>query len=119
MSLLKSNLVHGAGGFLMMGSWAAFANRDHPWPAPLQAALVQGVLTAGITLVLKRIVEAILERHPGKVWLAPLAAAAFSALMLASVHLLAGTPAFWTTVAVPFTVATCYSALYARRLRHG
>jgi hypothetical protein len=120
MSLLRSNLAHGLAGLALMGSWAAFANRHHPWPAPLQAFLVQGALTAGITLLLKRAVEIILASQPGRPWLAPLAAAAISATLLTTVHTLAGTPAFWATIAVPFTVATGYAALYTWRLsRHG
>lgn len=118
MSLLRSNLAHGFAGFVLMGSWAAFANRHHLWPAPLQAFLVQGALTAAITVLLKRAVETVLARNPDRPWLAPLAAAAISCSLLTLVHTLAGTPAFWATIAVPFTVATTYAALYTRRLAH-
>ncbi len=99
-----------------MGSWAAFANLDYPWPAPAQAFFVQGILTAGITILLKRKVEIVVARRPASPWLAPLAAAAVSATLLTTVHGIAGTPAFWATIAVPLFVATSYSALYAMRL---
>ena len=116
MSLVRSNFAHGLAGFVLMGSWAAFANRAHPWPAPLQAFVVQGLLTAGITLLLKRAVEAVVARQPRLPWLAPLAAAAISATLLSAVHTIAGTPAFWATIAVPFCVATSYAAMYTWRL---
>lgn len=116
MNLLRSNLAHGLSGLLLMGGWAAFANRAHPWPAPLVAFAVQGTLTAVITLLLKRTVETVLARWPASPWLAPLAAAAISATLLSTVHGLAGTPAFWATIVVPFCVATSYAALYTWRL---
>jgi hypothetical protein len=34
-----------------MGGWAAFANRAHLMPAPLYAGLLQGAISATITLV--------------------------------------------------------------------
>lgn len=100
-----------------MGSWAAFANRIHPWPVPLFAFVIQGSLSALITLLLKRVVETTLESHQNRPWLAPLVAASVSATLLALAHLLAGTPEFWTTVTLPFCVATTYSSLYCWKLR--
>ena len=55
----ENSLVHMGIAFLAMGGWAAFANRAHPMPEPLVAGLVQGALSAAITLVLKRMVEAL------------------------------------------------------------
>ena len=57
MSLLQSKAVHGIGGFVLMGGWAFFANRAHEMPSPLIAGIVQGLLTATITLFLKRIIK--------------------------------------------------------------
>ncbi len=122
MSLLRSSVAHGLAGFLLMGGWAAFANRAFPMPAPLLAGLVQGCLTAAITLVLKRLIEAVFAAvpMPWQVLLPPLCAAAVSFSLLTLVHSLAGTPALWLTVSVPFTVATCYAVLYTITLRsHG
>ena len=116
MSLVRSNLAHGLSGLFLMGAWAAFANRAHPWPAPLTAFAVQGTLTAVITLLLKRMVETVVARWPERPWLAPVVAAAISGPLLSTVHVLAGTPAFWATIAVPFCVATSYAALYTWRL---
>jgi len=38
--LMRSSVVHVAFAFVAMGSWAAFANRAHPMPAPLHAGLL-------------------------------------------------------------------------------
>lgn len=119
MSLADWNLTHMAGGFLLMGSWAAFANRGHPMPAPLVAGLVQGTLTAIITLGLKHMVEALARRLSGAaaVVLPGIAACALSATLLSTIHTLAGTPEVLATLAVPTTVATCYAFLYAWRVK--
>ncbi|MGK7752575.1 MULTISPECIES: hypothetical protein [unclassified Roseovarius] len=120
MSLLRSNFAHMAGGFVLMGGWAVWANSSHPMPAPLTAGLVQGVLSACITLLLKTVTERLLPRlsgAPGLV-LPPLACAALSVTLLSLVHHAAGTPEIMTTLALPVTVATSYAALYNYRLRH-
>jgi len=121
MSLLQSKAVHGAGGFLLMGGWAAFANRAHDMPAPLIAGLVQGLLTAVITLFLKRIIEAIFHRTARwlRFILPPAAACGISFVVLTAIHSVAGTPAVLATVSVPITVSTLYAFLYTITLsRH-
>ncbi len=117
--LLRSNLAHMAGGFALMGSWAVWANSAHAMPAPLWAGLTQGTLTAIITLGLKRLVEALVNRLPGPSGLVvpPLAACAVSVTLLFVIHSLVGTPEVLTTLALPSTVATIYAALYTLRLR--
>ena len=118
-TLTHSNLTHMAGGFLLMGSWATFANWGHALPAPLVAGLTQGILTACITLGLKRLVEGLSARPPGHagVVIPPLVACITSVTLLYTVHRLAGTPKVWATLAVPSTVASLYAALYTWRLR--
>ena len=112
--LARSSAVHMGFAFLAMGGWAVFANRGHAMPAPLIAGIVQGVLSACITLFLKRVVEAIAARLTGLPALAvpPLAAFAISMTLLVTLHRLAGTPEILATIAVPLTVATTYAALY-------
>ena len=114
MSLLQSKAAHGAGGFLLMGGWAAFANRAHEMPAPLVAGVVQGILTATITLFLKRIIEGIFHRTDGwqRIVLPPLSAFLISVVLLTTVHIVAGTPAVLVTISVPLTVSTLYAFLY-------
>lgn len=112
--LMRSSIVHLAFAFLAMGGWAAFANRAHPMPAPLLAGLIQGALSASITLVLKRGIEGLAGRFSGlAALLAPPAIAGLvSASLLTVIHTLGGTPEIGRTIAVPLTVATSYAALY-------
>lgn len=112
--LMRSSIVHVAFAFIAMGSWAAFANRTHPMPAPLLAGLIQGTLSAVITLLLKRGIEALARRFSGLTALLapPLIAGAVSASLLTAIHTIGGTPEIARTIAVPLTVATSYAALY-------
>jgi hypothetical protein len=112
--LMQSSVVHVGFAFMAMGSWAAFANRAHPMPAPLAAGLIQGTLSAVITLLLKRGIEALARRFSGAPALIapPLIAALVSATVLSTIHLIGGTPEIARTIAVPLTVATSYAALY-------
>jgi hypothetical protein len=112
--LMRSSVVHVGFAFLAMGSWAVFANRAHPMPAPLLAGLIQGMLSAGITLILKRGIEGLARRFSGlAALLAPPAIAGLvSASLLTAIHTLGGTPEIARTIAVPLTVATSYAALY-------
>lgn len=114
-ALLQNSALHIAIGFTLMGSWAWFANRSFDWPAPLIAALVQGAITACMTYVLKRVIETVSPRVTGiaRYILPVLAASAMSATLLTVLHSLAGTPALWLTILVPFCVATIYAITYA------
>ena len=118
MALLDSSLAHTAAGAALMGGWAYFANMSHPMPAPLLAALVQGVLTAGLTFAMKRLQEALVARLPGLSGLLvpPLACAVLSVAVLSLLHSLAGTPEVLATLALPSTVATLYACAYTFRL---
>lgn len=117
----SSSAVHMAVAFVAMGGWAAFANSGHPMPRPLLAGLVQGTLSALITLFLKRMIEALSARLPGRIgwWLPPLVAMTVSLLLLTSIHWLAGTPEIARTIAVPLSVTTVYSTFYTIALRRG
>lgn len=112
--LMRSSIVHVGFAFLAMGGWAAFANRAHPMPAPLYAGLLQGAISATITLVLKRSIEYLASRFSGLTALLapPVIAGLVSATLLTLLHTLGGTPEIAKTIAVPLTVATSYAALY-------
>jgi hypothetical protein len=112
--LMRSSVVHIAFAFVAMGSWAAFANRAHPMPAPLQAGLIQGALSAVITLFLKRGIEGLSRRFTGLVALLapPMIAGLVSASALTTIHMIGVTPEIGRTIVVPLTVATSYAALY-------
>ena len=118
MTATRSSAVHMAGAFVLMGGWAALANRGHPMGARLLAGLVQGTLSAVITLGLKRMVEAMAQRLPGRAALAlpPVAAFCLSAALLTTLHRLTGTPEILATIALPLTVSTAYAALYSHAL---
>lgn len=111
--------MHMAFAFIAMGSWAAFANSGHPMPRPLIAGVVQGTLSALITLFLKRMIEALSARLPGSmgVWLPPLVAVLVSLTLLGSIHWLAGTPEILRTIAVPMSVTAVYATTYNLTLR--
>ena len=117
----QNSFVHMAVAFLAMGGWAAFANRAHPMPGPLIAGVVQGALSAAITLVLKRMVEALGRRFAGvaALILPPVIAVALSLAILGSIHAIAGTPELVATIALPAGVTAVYSTLYALALWRG
>ncbi|AGT11394.1 hypothetical protein [Paracoccus aminophilus] len=117
-SLARRSFSHVAVAFLAMGSWAAFANRAHPMPEPVLAGLVQGALSGTITLGLKRMIEAVSARILGVgalIW-PPVIALSASALILTSLHRLAGTPEIAATIALPLSVTTLYSTIYSYAL---
>lgn len=121
MNLAQNKAVHGIGGFLLMGAWAAFANRTHEMPAPLVAGAVQGALTAVITLFLKQIIESVFHYADGgrRFILPPIIAFLISAVLLTVIHTLAKTPALLATISVPLAVSTLYAFLYTITLsRH-
>lgn len=119
--LLDSTIVHVAGAFTAMGCWAVFANRGHALPEMLQAGLVQGLLSAGITLVMKKSLEVLSSafRNAGHSLLAlmapPLIVCSVSLLVLLGTHAAAGTPEIVRTIALPFSVAFIYASLYSAR----
>ena len=119
MTATRSTALHMAVAFIAMGGWATFANSAHPMPQPLIAGVVQGTLSALITLFLKRMIEALSARLPGGVgwWLPPLAALAASLTLLTSIHWLAATPEIARTIVVPLSVTGVYGTLYNIALR--
>jgi len=112
---LKSSALHMAVAFAGMVGWAVFANRGHPLPEALLAGLVQGTISALITLGLKRMIEALSARLPGAaaLILPPLLAVAGSVPLLSLIHSLAGTPEIAATIAVPVSVTALYSSAYS------
>ncbi len=111
---LKSTSLHVAFAFVAMGGWAIFANSTHPMPKPLLAGLVQGSISAALTLFLKRTVDWMRPRFShGAGHVAPaLIASLASAMLLVTAHLLAGTPEVARTIAVPLLVSASYIFTY-------
>ncbi|WP_274574242.1 hypothetical protein [Sulfitobacter sp. PR48] len=111
---LKSTPLHVAFAFVAMGGWAIFANSTHAMPKPLLAGLVQGSISAALTLFLKRTVDWMRPRFSyGTGHVAPaLIASMASAMLLVTAHLLAGTPEVARTIAVPLLVSASYIFTY-------
>ncbi|MGH8054671.1 MAG: hypothetical protein ACREP4_12215 [Stenotrophomonas sp.] len=117
----RSGALHMGVAFVAMGGWATFANRAHPMPDPLIAGVVQGTLSALITLFLKRMIETLSARLPGSAgwWLPPLVAVVSSLTLLTGIHWLAGTPEIVRTIVVPLSVTAIYATAYTIALRQG
>lgn len=109
-----SGAVHALIAFLAMGGWAVFANRGHAMPQPLYSGLLQGALSACLTLFLKSVVDALSKRFNGlaRLWAPPLLACLGSASLLTALHALIGTPEIASTIAVPLLVSTSYASIY-------
>lgn len=123
----SSTFVHVVFGFIAMGAWAVFANRDHPLPQALLAGLVQGTISGALTLFLKKSLERMSAmffrgrageggRAAAALIVPPLVTATAIAAVLTTAHTLAGTPEVLATIAVPLTVSTSYAILYNLRL---
>lgn len=112
-TLARASATHVAFAFLAMGGWALFANRAHGAGA-LAPVLAQGALSGGITLVLKRVLEALARglQGPLRYVLPPLLTASVILATLAGVHLAIGTPEIAATIAVPWSVSTLYAIVY-------
>lgn len=110
----NSTVAHVGFAFIVMGGWAVFANRDHSVADMLRAALVQGTISALLTLGLKKFLEWFDARLTGLAALIvpPLLTAGSILAILFTAHTIAGTPEIWTTIAFPFTVSTSYAVIY-------
>lgn len=121
-ALAGSGVVHVAFAFVAMGGWAVFANFSHPMPKPLLAGLVQGTISAVLTLCLKSIVDMLSNVFTGslRLWAPPLVACLVTSGILVVLHAVSGTPEILRTIAVPVAVSTTYAASYNyARLRGG
>ena len=120
-ALARSSAVHVAFAFLAMGAWAVFANRSAGLSHALIAGLVQGALSGGITLGLKRFLEAASARLTG-VWsmiVPPATSCAVVLGLLVGAHLSAGTRNVWATISLPYAVSSTYAWVYAWTLTRG
>lgn len=111
---VSSAFVHLLVAFFAMGGWAFYANRRYPMPQPLVSGLVQGMLSALLTLFLKSAIDFLSRRFTGTtaLWAPPLIACLGSATVLIIIHTLGGTPRIARTIAIPLLVSTSYATLY-------
>ena len=116
--LAGRSAVHVAGAVVVMGGWAAFANRAHGAAAMLTAAVVQAAASAGVTYTLKTSLEAMARRLDGVAAFVvpPAVSCAVVLLVLVSAHRLAGTRALWSTIAIPYAASSTYAWVYAALL---
>ncbi len=115
-------LVLGVGAALLYGSWAYFANHEVGVGAGLRAACVQALLSFTATVVLVSLVEHLFAaaRNPGwGFWLAGFGGSCTGALVMASVHGIAGTPNLLLTIAPSLVIGTTFCFVYAAGLRVG
>lgn len=112
--LMRSSLVHMAFGFLLMGGWALFANHRHGLAAAWLPALVQGLLSAVLTGLIKRALEAMNGRIGGPLAFVvpPLVTAGSVLTLLVLAHAAIGTPELVATIAFPWSVSTLYAFVY-------
>ena len=120
-ALARSGVVHVLFAFVAMGGWAIFANRHHPMPRPLVAGIVQGALSAMLTLCLKSTIDALSLRFRGtaRLWMPPLLACLASTSILVAIHAATGTPEILKTIAAPLLVSTSYAVAYNYAISRG
>lgn len=112
--LLSATWFHVSFAFVAMGGWALWTNLSHGWSSASLAGGLQGLLSALLTLFLKRSVDWLRARLPASLayWAPPGIAGLCSAGLLASLHRLAGTPELLATLALPLTVSLSYVFIY-------
>ncbi|CAN7529508.1 hypothetical protein [Rhizobium sp. LjRoot258] len=112
--LAQSSVTHVLFAFVAMGGWAVLANSNHSARRALLAGIVQGALSACLTLFLKTVIERLSKQFKGGagLWAPPLIACIASTAVLISIHALSGTPEILRTIAVPLAVSTSYAAVY-------
>lgn len=117
--LFRSNLVHMAVGFVLMGGWALFANRGHGLSEAWVPAVTQGTLSALLTGLIKKALEAMKPRlsGPAALVIPPVVTASCVLAVLVLAHLAVGTPELVATIAVPWSVSTTYAAIYNATLK--
>lgn len=117
-AIIGSGVTHVAFAFIVMGAWAVFANRHHPLPGALIAGVVQGTLSATITLLMKKALDYLssLFFRQNADWNAlifpPIIVCSVSLTGLILSHVAAETPEIFATIAVPFSVAFTYAWVY-------
>ena len=112
--LASAAWVHVLVAFVLMGSWAFYANYGHPMPKPLIAAVLQGSLSGAITFGLKTALDCLRERLSAgfAAWVPPVITCSVPLCVLVGAHSIAGTPEVLKTIAVPFSVASIYAVTY-------
>ena len=99
---------------VVMGSWAAFANRAHGVRPALVAGLVQAGASALVTLALKSSLDAMAGWLKGTLAFVvpPTLSCTVVLTLLVIAHRLAGTHELWSTISIPYAASSAYSWIY-------
>jgi len=113
--------IHVGSAVVVMGSWAAFANRAHGVRPAVVAGLVQGGASALVTFTLKSSLEAMSARLKGALALVvpPTISCTVVLILLVVVHRLAGTHELWSTISIPYGASSAYAWIYTAILESG
>jgi hypothetical protein len=116
--LAGNSSVHVGSAIIVMGSWAAFANRSHGAAPAIRAMLTQAAASGLVTFSLKTFLEAISRRLRGT--LAFIVPPTLSCLVvlafLIAAHRLSGTRELVATIAVPYAASSTYAWIYSALL---
>lgn len=117
-TLAEKSSVHVGSAAIVMGAWAAMANRAHGVTGALAAGLVQGAASALVTFSLKRSLERMSRALTGSVafWLPPTVSCTVVLILLVTVHRLAGTRELWSTISIPYAASSAYGWIYTALL---
>ena len=113
--------IHIGSAVVVMGSWAAFANRAHGVRAAVVAGLVQGGASALVTFALKSSLEAMSGRLKGTLAFVvpPTVSCTVILILLVVAHRLAGTHELWSTISIPYAASSAYGWIYTAILVRG
>lgn len=91
-----------------------WVNSGHTWPQAMSAGLVQGSMSAILTLLLKKSVDGLRAHFRGhmRFWTPPAIASLASAGLLIAGHSLARTPELLATIGLPLGVSATYVFAY-------
>lgn len=112
----------GLAGFLVYGSWAAYANFDHGMSIATRSGLVQGtyslVLTFAMTLVTEWLFGRLCRLPGGMVFTVVIVSGVLFATAYV-IHRLVGTPEILMTILPGFVIGSIYTSIYVLGLSHG
>ena len=118
-SLVQRSLISSLAGFLFYAVWAFLVNIMHGHQAALKAALVQGLYSFLITMVMTLMLEALyrlLLKLTGLYWFSAFVTVVFCCLpvFIGSwiLNLAAGTPEVFETVILGYVIGAIYSCSY-------
>jgi hypothetical protein len=114
------NILSASIAFVMWGLWAYFVNVGKGASSPYLYAIVQGVFSFVMTLVIVRVLQYFWVRMQGQPFadLAPVIFTVFlTGLVLVLIHVLIATPNLIGTVIAPLTVSFAFCLFTVKKLK--